>query len=759
MLKLICGPLLALGLLTPAAAVDESELLPVDQAFVLSHQASADGRITLRWQIAEGYYLYRHRFDVQAESGYRLDSVDWPPGTPHEDEFFGKTETYRGSVTATLNGAPQAEIARIALRYQGCADLGICYPPQKRSIEVALPIPAAPAAAAGINLGLPPAAPTGSLLPGLGAPAAGLVDSAPLPPEQAFGVEAIAVSGGELLLRFTPAPGYYLYRDKTRLALRETEDIALGVPGWPEASPHRDEHFGEVMVYFEQIEVPLPLRRARGEAMPLQLDVEIQGCQTDGICYPPMQRALQVALPAAEPGSLVGAERLGDASALGGNAAAEVPNAALALLFALLGGLILNLMPCVLPVLSFKLIGLAESQESRAAARRHAIWYTAGVLLSFAAVGLGVLALREGGQALGWGFQLQQPLVVAALVYVMLAVGLSLSGLFQIGAGLSGAGQSLAGRGGRSGDFFTGVLAVVVATPCTAPFMGGAVGFTLTNTAWQTVAVFVAIGVGMALPYLLLGWLPRLLAWLPRPGPWLGVFRQLLGFPMLATAAWLAWVLSLQAGADGLLRLLVAAVLLAFAAWAYGWLQRATGRRPGPAIAGALASLLALGGTAWQLARIEVTADAPVSLAMADGSSRGANTATQPAAAGRPPESAAAAMEVSWEPWSAERVAQALAQGRPVLVDFTAAWCITCQANKRLVLDREVVRAAFVAQQVVLLRADWTRQDPAISAELARFGRNGVPFYLFYASAQQPPRILPELLTVDTVLGALDSLR
>ncbi len=443
----------------------------------------------------------------------------------------------------------------------------------------------------------------------------------------------------------------------------------------------------------------------------------------------------------------------------------------LALAGALLGGAILNLMPCVFPVIGLKILSFAQAAGGDARrARRHAASFAAGIVLSFAALALIFLALRAAGTAAGWGFQMQSPVCVGAMALLFVLLALNLFGVFETGLsltrlgglrdgnrlGLSGGASS---QGTVAGSFLAGVLAVLVATPCTAPFMGGAVGFTLTTTAWQTAAVFVAIGLGMALPYLVLGWLPRLLAWLPRPGPWLGVFRQLLGFPMLATAAWLAWVLALQAGADGLLHLLVGAVLLSFAAWAYGCLQRASiGRSPTAAVAGVVASLLALGGTAWQLARIDVLADAPVASAMAAGPSSPQAAGTRPASAdGTPP--AGATIQAQWEPWSSARVAQALAQGRPVLVDFTAAWCLTCQANKRLVLDRDAVRAAFVAQKVVLLRADWTRRDQAISAELARFGRNGVPFYLFYSADRQPPRILPELLTVDTVLAAIDGLR
>src|SRR5690606_34548238 len=275
------------------------------------------------------------------------------------------------------------------------------------------------------------------------------------------------------------------------------------------------------------------------------LEATFQGCQNDGICYPPMTRSQAVALPQAPPEALV-AVAPPAAAAAGFDGGALL----LALLLALAGGLVLNLMPCVLPVLSLKAIGLAESAGDRRTGRRHALWYTAGVLASFVVVGALVLLLRQAGAALGWGFQLQQPVVVAVLVYVMLAIGLSLSGVFQIGTGLAGFGDALTRRGGPAGDFFTGVLAVVVASPCTAPFMGSALAFAFTAPALAALLVFVALGLGLALPFLLIGFVPALARLLPRPGAWMETFKQAMAFPMYLTAVWLVWVLGRQRGAD-----------------------------------------------------------------------------------------------------------------------------------------------------------------------------------------------------------------
>ena len=455
----------------------------------------------------------------------------------------------------------------------------------------------------------------------------------------------------------------------------------------------------------------------------------------------------------------------------------------IALAGALLGGLILNLMPCVFPVIGLKVLSFSQAAAgSTRTARRHALSFSAGVVLAFLSLGMIMLALRFAGEAAGWGFQMQSPVFVGAMALLFVLIGLNLFGVFEAGVLLTRLTPAPSGRGeGLGSSFGTGVVAVLVATPCTAPFMGSAVGYTLGSPPLQTLLVFATLGIGMALPYLVLGWAPGLLRRLPRPGGWLLVFKQLLAFPMLATAAWLAWVLTLQAGADGLLRLLMAAILLAFAAWVYGRAQQAAlGGRGRPGLVGFAAAAVAGTLTLWQLAQIGAMEPAANTVADAGSASPAAAVSANasnarplgvPGAPGglRASEEAMAASTSSngsggpgessdgpqWQPWSAEKVSQSLAQGRPVLVDFTAAWCISCQANKKLVLERDVVRRAFEARDVTLLRADWTRRDPAITAALASFGRNGVPLYLVYHSADQLPLMLPELLTVDIVLAAL----
>jgi thiol:disulfide interchange protein DsbD len=406
---------------------------------------------------------------------------------------------------------------------------------------------------------------------------------------------------------------------------------------------------------------------------------------------------------------------------------------AAALLGALLGGLILNLMPCVFPVLSLKLLGLMQHQRVDEAAHRqhrslaaHGVVFTAGVVLSFVLLAGALLALRAGGAQLGWGFQLQSPWVVAALTLLFFLIGLNLLGAFEFAFGGGVASSAVAQRlqsDKLAGSFWTGVLAVVVAAPCTAPFMGAALGFAMTQNAAVALSVFAALGLGMAAPYLLLTLFPRLLARLPRPGLWMERFKQVMAFPMFATCVWLLWVLAQQVGVDALALLLAALVLAGLAAWAYGLAQRG-GRRWGW-VAGAAAAFA-----------LYVLVDATVL---------------------REPSAQTAKAQGDWQPWSPDAVAQAQAAGRPVFVDFTAAWCVTCQANKRLVLASDQIKQAFAGKEVLLLRADWTQRDAQITAALASYGRNGVPLYVLH-DARGGSTVLPEILTAGIVLDALAKL-
>ena len=736
----------------PAFAADV-ELPPVDEVFVLSAQATSRDRIEVRWQIADKYYLYRHRTSVKADASFTGATLALPKGKAYRDEFFGDVETYRQQLIGSLTGVPAsgATTATLTVKYQGCADAGICYPPQTRTLKVTLP-GAAGDEGGGFGFGNKK-----SGLFGLGDADAGATDALPLPAEQAFTSEVIAGDGNTLLLRLTPARGYYLYRDKLSLRLEAGKGLSATLPSaakLPKATPYRDEHFGNVAVYFDQVEIAVPVARTVADAARGTLVLGLQGCQDGGICYPPMTRRLAVSLPAGTvtpAGEVAPAEGLdapaatADADAINAvdtdNAPADdapVPEAMTApageaertpppqqqthgllasLLLALFGGLILNLMPCVLPVLSLKALSLAQSGASRESARRHALAYTAGVMVSFAALGALALALRKAGLALGWGFQLQQPLVVALLALVVFAFGLSLSGLWHANVGIGQRGSALVQGDGTRADFFTGVLAVVLATPCTAPFMGAALAYAFTGPTLGGMLVFLMLGLGLALPFLLIGFVPAFARLLPKPGAWMETLKQLLAFPMYATAAWLVWVLAKQRGADAAGLWMAAAIALALGAWAWTRVRTGGGR-------GWLAvALVALLGTAWPLSKLHQLP--------------------------KPEPTAAATTHsgIASVAFSERALADLRAQGRVVFVNMTADWCVSCKANEKTVFAREGFRKALEAANAVYMVGDYTDVDPAITGYLERHKAVGVPLYVVYPAGGGEGRILPVILT------------
>ena len=400
----------------------------------------------------------------------------------------------------------------------------------------------------------------------------------------------------------------------------------------------------------------------------------------------------------------------------------------LAIALALLGGLLLNLMPCVFPILSLKVLGFARHAQDRRAQLAGGLAYTAGVVGSFVVLAALLLALRAGGAQLGWGFQLQSPPIIAALAVLFTLIGLNLAGLFELGSLLPSRLATAQLRHPLLDSALTGLLAVAVAAPCTGPFMGASLGLAITLPPAQALTVFAALGLGMALPYLAASAFPAVARALPRPGAWMATFKGLMAFPMFGTVVWLVWVLGQQVGIDGAAALLGSLVVLAFAAWALGAPGHGTGTRR---VLGTLGIALLAAALAW------------LAPALREGASAG---------------TAEAAAQATWQPWSAERVAEAQAQGRPVFVDFTAAWCVTCQYNKRTTLANAQVLADFSARNVLLLRADWPRRDAAISAELSRLGRSGVPVYALYGPATAAPRVLTEILSVDEVRGSLAAL-
>jgi thiol:disulfide interchange protein/DsbC/DsbD-like thiol-disulfide interchange protein len=409
-------------------------------------------------------------------------------------------------------------------------------------------------------------------------------------------------------------------------------------------------------------------------------------------------------------------------SALAANAApASAPVAAsttrgtfLAALFgALLGGLLLNLMPCVFPVLSMKAAALVR--------RKAALAYTGGVLVSFLALGAAMVALRAAGMGLGWGFQLQSPAVVAALAALFTLIGLNLVGVFEFSRLAPSSVCSAEVKHPVANDFLSGILAVVIASPCTAPFMGASLGYAIGLPAAEALLLFFALGLGMALPYLVVGWVPAIAHWLPRPGPWMETLRRLLAFPMFATVAWLVWVLGQQTGIDGAGALLALLVCLSAVVWAFTLKGAAR-----PLVATIL--IVVTAGVAGVIGGNVLKTVEPATVA---------STADQ-----------------RWQPWSAARAEELMAAGQPVFVDFTAAWCVTCQFNEKTTLADASVLAAFDDKKVAMLRADWTRRDPAITAALAALGRNGVPVYVLQAPGKAPV-VLTEILSKGEVRAAL----
>ena len=389
-----------------------------------------------------------------------------------------------------------------------------------------------------------------------------------------------------------------------------------------------------------------------------------------------------------------------------------------AIIGALIGGLILNLMPCVFPVISIKALSIAKcAHGERAKIKREAWLYTAGVIATFMLLVLFILGLKAGGAEIGWGFQLQSPKVVAALAVLLFVIGLNLLGAFEFGSGLQNTGAELTQKSGAAGSFFTGALAVIVATPCTAPMMAGAVGYALAAPALVTLAVFMALAIGFALPFLLIAYVPALLNKLPKPGPWMVRFKEILAFPMFAAAIWLVWVLSLQAGEDGVLFVLSAMLAVGLAIWLFkskGMIGRALG-------AAAVLAAIALPFTITAAS----TSDSVV------------------------------AGKVNAEAWSPARVAELQAEGRPIFVDFTAAWCVTCKVNEKVVLSQARTQKLFKDTNTAFLIADWTNKDDVIAAELAKYGRAGVPLYLVYNNKSVSPAILPQVLSYDVIKAAI----
>lgn len=546
-----------------------------------------------------------------------------------------------------------------------------------------------------------------------------------LPVEKAYQT-SFEITDDSLHVDWTIAPGYYLYQDKFKLELVDPagEPIPLDVT-FQEGLRKFDEYFNkDLEVFYDQTRLSVALE---GLPREFRLKMRSQGCADAGLCYAPrtqyfdINRQFHTAIEGdgASTSSASGTDSSGTSTSNSGS----TPLMTLLLYWALAagGGLILNLMPCVFPVLSLKALSFAGTGGSSHSHHLHGWAYTAGVVGSFVVAASLILIARAAGESAGWGFQLQSPAFVGFMVYLFLIMGLSLSGMVYFGGGLMGIGQGLTASSGLRGSFFTGVLAAVVASPCTGPMMAPALGFALTQSPTVSLSVFVALGLGMAFPFLLLSYSPRLAQLLPRPGVWMEKLKEFLAFPMYLTAAWLLFVFGRQVGMTGVFFLSIGAVALAWSIWLLqnlperAWLRRVQQ-------AAAISAVFFAAYTAYTSETFRRDSDDGV-----------------------------------WQAFSEQRVESLRAEGRVVFVDFTADWCITCKTNKVVALSRDGFHEAVDRHGVALLTADWTNEDPEISRVLQSFNRNGVPLYVIYpADPDGTPVVLPQLLTQSMVVEALN---
>jgi thiol:disulfide interchange protein DsbD len=532
-----------------------------------------------------------------------------------------------------------------------------------------------------------------------------------LPVNEAYQL-SIEHSDDGLLLHWQIAQGYYLYRHKFSFTATVAGKPIPLEANLPAGLQREDEFFGDIEAYYNAVDIALAFK-SPDQAM--QLKVTSQGCADAGLCYPPQDQYFEIAGKSGAITPIL----LKPHQPLPLSGPAYSTPLTIILLMAAMGGIILNLMPCVFPVLSLKIVSFSQAKgHDHTAQRLHGLAYTAGVISSFVAIAAIMIGLKAGGATIGWGFHLQVPWIIALLTYLFFVMGLSLSGVVEFGTSWMGLGSSLTSKPGYSGSFFTGMLATVVASPCTAPFMGTALGFAMFQTATVALAIFAALGLGMALPFLLLSFFPALTRFIPKPGRWLETFKELMAFPLYAAAIWLLWVLGKQIGVNAMGLVLCGCVLLAIAMWLWGRSTQSSIRTAERCLS-ACSALLAL-----------MLLLSPVMQSRQTG---------QPVAE-------------NWQPYSNERLQEMIAAQRTVFVNITADWCITCLANETMVLNSSRIKQLFVENQVSYLKGDWTNNDPLLTRLLNDYGRNGVPLYLvFKPGTNSRGKILPQILTSGLV--------
>jgi thiol:disulfide interchange protein DsbD len=534
-----------------------------------------------------------------------------------------------------------------------------------------------------------------------------------LPVHQAFQLQA-ELSDDRLILNWDIADNYYLYQKSFKFKA-VSDELSLGTPLFAEGRQKWDEYFeADVVVYYGTTTVEVPFTSTLSV---ISVEIESQGCADAGLCYPPRKELLtvdtiSVITTLSEPAkkSPATSEPSQPSFSLG-----------LILIFALIGGLILNLMPCVFPILSIKVLSFTQQHQTSSARKQHGLAYTLGVVLSFVAIAGLMLSLRAGGEAIGWGFQLQSPGFVIFLVYLFTFLGLSLSGYMQIFTGLMSVGQSTSTSKGLASSFMTGVLATTVASPCTAPFMGPALGFAISQNSGVALLIFAFLGLGMALPFVALTLIPSLASKLPKPGQWMENLKQFLAFPMYLTALWLLWVAGRQTGVDVVIAVVTGLVLMVLAIWL--WQLATKVNSSGAIVISKLLAVLAL------VAAVAVTEK-----------QLNQREQVQP-----------------WQDYSPQRLDALRNQGAAVFVNMSADWCITCLVNERVAMGDKFY-ASLKSNNVTYLKGDWTFKDPQITQLLNQYNRNGVPLYLLFSSDSKEAEVLPQILTESLLVDKINQL-
>ena len=538
-----------------------------------------------------------------------------------------------------------------------------------------------------------------------------------LPVDEAYQLTLVADGDQRLMLQWVIAPEYYLYRHAFKAQASDSEGSIAANLVVPDGLAKTDEFFGDVEVYYDALEAMVALERTTELA---QIKVTYQGCADAGLCYPPETKSFlwHMASGEIQAGSLAPTSSALDSGDDTSSSAGIGLLAAIA--FAFLGGIFLNIMPCVFPILSLKALGFTHGSADQH--RRASLVYAAGVIVSFMALASVLVAIQQTGQLIGWGFQLQNTGFVIGLAYLFTVMGLSLNGLIHFGTSMMNVGQSLTEQDGDAGNFFTGVLAVVVASPCTAPFMGTALGYALTQPIVVTLIVFAALGAGMALPMVILSHSSAAVRALPKPGPWMDTAKNVLAFPLYLTSVWLLWVAGNQAGVNTMALALSGLVLLALAAYLYGDTKLRKG----------LSIILVAGA---------------VFLAIPSDNKPGGSDSSR-------------ALSEGQIAWSASVLNDYIERGHPIFVDVTADWCITCLANEAAVLFTPEMEQAFIDADIPYMIADWTDYDADIGRFVQSHGRSGIPLYVMYPrGVGSTPVILPQLLTRDIVLTAIENAR